>query len=142
MFKKIKNFPGYLATRGGKIYSQKSKKYIGHKATNGYIAVTLKGKTLLVHRLIAETFLKKQPGKNQVNHKNRKRHDNRVKNLEWCSSKENTQHGLSLRSDRHKINVIRKMKENGLPSQAAANIFKMTSSQVRRIARRESWGSV
>lgn len=63
---------------------------------NGYLTVDLsKGntvKTISVHRLVAEAFLEKIDGKEFVNHKNCNKHDNRVENLEWCTSRENADH--------------------------------------------------
>lgn len=64
----------------------------------GYRAVQLSDglghkKRHYVHRLVAEAFLGK-PSENTmtVNHKNLDKTDNRVENLEWMTSQENTHH--------------------------------------------------
>jgi hypothetical protein len=50
-------------------------------------------KGFLVHRLVAETFIKNpDPLKTQVNHKNMIKFDNSVKNLEWVTCSENKFH--------------------------------------------------
>lgn len=45
-----------------------------------------------VHRIVAETFIPNPEGKEQVNHINCDRSDNRISNLEWTTPLENTQH--------------------------------------------------
>ena len=60
----------------------------------GYRVVTFKKKSYLEHRIIAEMFLPKIEGKDQINHKNGIKDDNRLDNLEWCTGSENCQHSV------------------------------------------------
>lgn len=65
----------------------------------GYFSVSLsisKGmrKTARVHRLVAKEFIQEIKGKDQVNHKNGIRKDNRFNNLEWVTNQENVLHGF------------------------------------------------
>ena len=64
---------------------------------DGYLLVTLcaggKRKTLKVHRLVCEAFHENPDNKPQVNHINEDKTDNRACNLEWCTCKQNVNHG-------------------------------------------------
>lgn len=69
------------------------KQFLSHR---GYLTTQLskknKSKTFLVHRLVAKTFIPKINDKNQVNHKDGNKTNNKVENLEWCTNKENNTH--------------------------------------------------
>lgn len=62
-----------------------------------HLRITSQGKNKLakVHRLVAEAFLTKVDGKNQIDHINSIRDDNRVENLRYCSCKENNSFPLA-----------------------------------------------
>ena len=68
----------------------------------GYLVVTLcaggKRKNLMVHRLVCEAFNDNRDEKPEVNHINEIKTDNRACNLEWCTRRENLNHGT--RSER------------------------------------------
>lgn len=92
--KKIKNYENYMATEDGRIYSIKRKCYLKlQTVTNGYLMVGLfkngVSKYLLVHRLIAETFIEKPEKCDIVNHLDGNKKNNNVNNLEWTTQSEN-----------------------------------------------------
>lgn len=57
------------------------------RTTHGYMVVNLRGKTRLVHQLVAKEFHGLAPG--NIDHINRNRADNRASNLRECSRSEN-----------------------------------------------------
>ena len=76
---------------GGKLLNQTLNK-------DGYPTVSLRlddGKrhTLKVHRLVALAFIQNTKNLPQINHKDENKENNRVDNLEWCTSKYNANYG-------------------------------------------------
>lgn len=57
--------------------------------SRGYLKVKLRCGTMLVHRMIAETFLPNPERLPEVAHKNGIKTDNRVENLRWSTEVEN-----------------------------------------------------
>ena len=64
---------------------------------DGYLQVGLwkrnKMKKVKVHRLVGKAFIPNPYKLPEINHINEVKNDNRVENLEWCTRKENINHG-------------------------------------------------
>jgi len=98
--RQIKEYPDYLITLDGKVFSMISMKFL--KLNNdgrGYLSIQLydkKGgnKRRLIHRLVAEAYLPNPENKEQVNHINGIKSDNCLLNLEWNTSSENNKHAF------------------------------------------------
>lgn len=94
MWQDIPGCEGYQADKSGHIRN-KNTRYIlkPHVNDQGYlrICLTLKGKNgfHMVHVLVATAYLDNPNNLPDVNHKNNKRQDNRVCNLEWVSHSDN-----------------------------------------------------
>lgn len=67
------------------------------KTRKGYLQVDIHGVKKYVHRIVAETFIPNPECKKEVDHINTIRNDNRVENLRWATSKENSNNLISLK---------------------------------------------
>lgn len=98
-WKVIVGYENYEVSTTGHIRRLDSSDFLKPCLRNGYLCVSLwrgnKGKTLYVHRLVAEAFLPKKEGFNIVNHKDEDKLNNRVGNLEWCTSQYNNEYSLA-----------------------------------------------
>lgn len=82
-------------TRTHSIKSKEKKQRIGK---NGYVTVALVindvTKNTYLHRIIAEAFVPNPNNYSVVNHINGLKTDNRIENLEWCTSSHNNKHAI------------------------------------------------
>ena len=103
----MKNHPIYshlLVSEDGKIFSTKTNRYLKTLVNDGgyeVFATRLQGRTgpsklLRVHRLVCETYLENTHNLPFVNHKDSNKLNNSVSNLEWITSKGNSQHAKEM----------------------------------------------
>ena len=92
------SYTGYIVSNVGEVKSESGvmlNKY--SRYDNWYFSVCISGHGLkLVHRLVAQAFIPNPENKPQVNHKDGNKQNNWVKNLEWCTAKENSDHAWKM----------------------------------------------
>lgn len=124
-------YEGYEVLSNGTVWSNKTYRFLRPAINNtGYetVALMVDGapKTMLVHRLVAKTYLPNPNRLPVVNHKDENKLNNDVSNLEWCTQKHNSNWGTGI--DRHRESYgIERMRET------AANARKHGSPKKRTV---------
>lgn len=161
--KVIEEFPSYSITKNGEILSlyEKGRRGVTGKilrriktsiGTNGYETVSLykngKRSTLMVHRLMAKTFLELKEDRNVVNHKDSNKNNNNISNLEWCSQIENYNHAFVKNRmvkppikrfiDDIQVMTIRTI-NNPLMDKVFAELYKVDKSSICRIRNNKTY---
>lgn len=92
----------YLVSNLGIIKNAKKGNILRPRVKKGYESVSLfnlttkKQCTVLVHRIVAMSFIKNEQNKPCINHRNTIKNDNSADNLEWCTNFENMQHAFKM----------------------------------------------
>lgn len=122
----------------------------------GYLTVVLSNKKQrYIHRIVAETFLKKHSKNTQVNHKDGIKNNNKLSNLEWVSNSENLKHSYKIgthtpmnqkgennpRARLNKIEVlkIKRLRMRNVSVKKIAKIYNVTIYHVYNITNGHSW---
>lgn len=123
----------YLVTEDGRIWSEYTNRFLKPCNNAGYQNISLGGgkkNKRFIHRMVAECYIENPNNYEEVNHINNNRSDNRVENLEWCTTQMNTEHtrkqGRNSKGEEHAhskvtetdVKEIRKIYANRELSQA------------------------
>lgn len=159
--KLIPDFPGYFATKDGRIWSDaKYDKHHGkflkpRKHYTGYLMAILyrdgKRYDCYVHRLVLEAWVGSCPPGFEANHKDNNRINNYPENLEWITIKGNNEHrvksGRQARGEKcgaHKLTPaqvleIRKLLNHELSIRKIARMFGIGNTTVFSIKSGRCW---
>lgn len=137
-------------TKNGEIIMKNNLNHIGYNLIRFSRNGIQKGTS--VHRLVAIHFLFNLDNKREVNHKNGIKTDNRVENLEWVSSSENTRHAVKMglhngrKGESHHNSKISekdatfiKYDSNHLTSNELADKYNIHKTQVNDIRAGRKW---
>ena len=105
----------YEASTDGHIRNSKTKHVLHEfKSKDGYLRTQFGGKTRLVHRVIAQTFIENPRQLPEVNHIDGCKTNNTVSNLEYCSRSDNLRHAYisDLRNAKRTNNSRCKLSED------------------------------
>ena len=98
----FKSYYGYDVYTDGRIWSNKSNRFLKQTHHNKYMMVCLwinnKRINKNIHRLLGEVFLPNFENLPEIDHKDRNKLNNSLFNLHWSSSSDNS-HNSKIRSD-------------------------------------------
>jgi hypothetical protein len=147
IWKPIPGYEGYEASSNGRI--RRILVLSLGRERNGYMRVQLgsRGPKISVHRAVLLAFMGADPVRRNGNHKNGVRDDNRLDNLEWMTTSENTLHKLHVLKRRHPrakltqadVDSIRLKIQSGTKRLNLALRYNVSLSTIHAIASCQNW---
>jgi hypothetical protein len=127
-----------------------------NKSTNDYLFVALyvnqKFSIIGIHRLVAIAFIHNPENKPEVNHKDGNKANNHYLNLEWNTTRENSEHSFSNKLNKNfgenhthsklknkDISEIKKMYSEGYFQREIALKYGVTRSLISYIVNNKTW---
>lgn len=153
----IEGWPKYLITDDGRVWSEKSGKYLKPQTlSKGYLGVSFypgpkprAGKCMKIHQLVAKAFVPNLDGLPEVNHADGNKKNNVPENLEWITTIGNSHHALAndLRGKATKLKVaqvieIREFLRSGMSGKSLAKRYGVGRPCISHIKTGKSWSSV
>lgn len=113
-----------------------------------------KSKRFLVHRIIAQTFIKNPQNLPEVNHKDEDKTNNAAYNLEWCDHKYNNNYGskkMASNGEKNAMNkfsadLIKEIRESYIPrdkefgATALSKKYGISITHIVAISKGRRWG--
>ena len=115
----VKSLPRKITYTDGRVWNYRGKNLSPTPNQDGYPSVYLKvqgkGRTLKVHRLVGEAFVDNPHNYNEINHIDEDKTNNHYLNLEWCTRKQNMNHGTAMARAHSHPNAIKRLEESKRP---------------------------
>lgn len=155
-FHRHPDFPQYLVTPSGEVFSLRSKRFLKPQAMGEYLGlmITHSNGSIVkryLHRLVLEATVGPCPPGMEARHINGDRRDNRATNLIWGTHRSNErdkiEHGTAPRGARNgqakltwdQARQIHRLGQAGTVQRRIAEQFHVSLMTVNRIVRGESW---
>ena len=155
--KSLKRYVNHSVVGLKRVVNEKIKKPV---MADRYLQIKLHrdgvGKHFLLHRIVANAFVPNPNGKQQVNHKDGNKLNNKYTNLEWCTSFENMLHAVDTglmkkrygeNSRNHKLTEndvikIRQLWKDNKTIKYIADLFDMSTSHIGAIIKYKYWSHI
>lgn len=95
-WKRHPKYDNHLFSNMGRVWLISKGRFARLSNMRGYRMVSMGDTNHPVHRVIARLFIREPMDKEQVNHKDGRKSNNCVSNLEWCTPQENVRHSIDV----------------------------------------------
>lgn len=129
----------YKINNKGQIINKKNI-LLRYRTLTGYYSTNIKtndnnNKCVLLHRLVAMTFLENPNNYEIVNHKDKNRLNNNVENLEWCTLKHNSTHAIGKKVNKLDIKTGKIIKTYNSINEAYCDLDKKSTSTITAVCK-------